>query len=352
MKKTPSTAIFGVLAMLMLILDSQTAMSSAKVGVELCIQVIIPSLFPFFILSGIISSTMLGRKIKFLRPVGKLCRIPEGSESLLLLGFLAGYPAGAQMIISADQQGALSRKDTERMLGFCCNAGPAFLFGMLSPLFSEKWMLWVLWLIHILSALITGVVLPGGRRDTVRITATPSLSLADSMVKSVKTMGLVCGWVVVFRVILGFGQKLLLCVLPSELQVMISGLLEISNGCVRLSGLRLEGMRFLFAGIFLSAGGLCVWMQTKSVTGDIGTGMYLPGKVLQILITTILSICLQGVFPRESGIAVPYIILLPLGCIFVIFVCMLYRKLGMEKAEKLLYNKDNQSAKESLYVVS
>ncbi len=346
-------AIWGAIAMLILIFDGKTALISAQEGIKLCLRTVIPSLFPFFVLSGVISSTLLGRNIKVLRPIGKLCRIPAGSESLLLLGLIAGYPVGAQMIADASQHGYLPRKDRTRMLGFCCNAGPAFLFGMLAPLFTNSRILWVLWGVHIASALLVGILLPGKSNDAVKIpTATP-LSISDSLGKGVKTMSLVCGWVVAFRVLLGFCERWILWAFPAPIGVLLSGLLELSNGCVQLSRLSSEGLRFVLAGIFLSLGGVCVYMQTKSVTGQPGTGWYLPGKVLQSLISLLICLILQKLlFSATERFSIPISALLIIGAITILIAYGIHMKLGMEKKARMLYNIENLSTKESDYAIS
>ena len=98
----------AICAMLIIILDTKTAMSGAIEGIQLCIWTVLPSLFPFFILSGIINSNLLGISIRPLRPLTKLCKIPKGGESLLLLGYFAGYPVGAQLITQEYYNGKLS----------------------------------------------------------------------------------------------------------------------------------------------------------------------------------------------------------------------------------------------------
>lgn len=350
MKIRIAPAAFCAVAMMILILEGKTAYSSAQAGIELCLKAVIPSLFPFFILSGVISSTLLGSRIKILRPIGKICRIPPGSESLLLLGMIGGYPVGAQMISNATQSGNLSNRDSRRMLGFCCNAGPAFLFGMLSPLFRDKWILWVLWAVHIASALITGCILPGENAVDAKIPTGTPLTISDSLGKAVKTMGLVCGWVVAFRVLLGFLDRWLFGMLPMAMRILISGILELSNGCLLLSQLPDEGLRFVFAGLFLSLGGLCVFMQTKSVTATTGIGWYLHGKLLQSLISLFLCLVLQScIFTGSSQLS---FLSIPIGLAVILCTFGIRKKLGMEKTEKMLYNTENTSEKETGYAIS
>ena len=84
-------AILGCAAMLVLILDARTALSGAKEGVELCLWTVIPALFPFFVASNLLSGNLNAR---FLRPLGKLLRLPQGAEPILLAGFLAGIRLG------------------------------------------------------------------------------------------------------------------------------------------------------------------------------------------------------------------------------------------------------------------
>ena len=132
--------IYGIcisIAMLIIILNGRFSANSVQSSIELCIQTVIPALFPFFILSCILNSCFIGQRFVFLDPIRKFCRIPSGTESILLVGLLAGYPVGAQLITDAYQQGALSKENAHRMLGFCSNAGPAFLFGMLATAFSK-----------------------------------------------------------------------------------------------------------------------------------------------------------------------------------------------------------------------
>ena len=101
MKHRIRTGIFASLGMLLLILDTKTAIQGAQEGIRLCIMTVIPSLFPFFVLSSLLTGALTGVRLRFLRPIGKLCRMPAGSESLLLIGMLGGYPTGAKSAADA-----------------------------------------------------------------------------------------------------------------------------------------------------------------------------------------------------------------------------------------------------------
>lgn len=334
--------IGGILAgcaMMVIILDTKTALLGAQGGLQLCIQTVIPSLFPFLLLSGVIKNSLLGLSISSLRPIGKICKIPAGSESLLAIGMLAGYPAGAQIVADAYKDDELPLPAARRMLGFCSNAGPAFLFGILSPLFENKGAVWLLWGIHIISALIVGCLLPeNGGADCV-IEQDNSVTLPQALEKAVKTMAIICGWVITFRIILAFCTRWFLWRFPIAVQVLFSGFLELSNGCILLKELPNDGIRFVIAGAMLAFGGLCVCMQTTSVTATTGTGFYFPGKILQMFISILLCCLLQPVVMPSTQVFV-----LPASAFFILLlltaICihLIRGKKVVAFGKRMLYN--------------
>ncbi len=326
-------------AMMIIILDTKSALLGAQTGLALCLQTVIPSLFPFLLLSGIIKSNLFGQQIKFLRPIRKICKIPAGSESLLIIGMLAGYPAGAQMVAEAYEDGDLPLPAARRMLGFCNNAGPAFIFGILGPLFENSGAVWMLWGIHLISAIIVGYLLPGNGNFDCVMSRNKSISLPQALENAVRTMAIICGWVITFRVILLFCSRWFLWRLPLAIQVLFSGFLELSNGCILLNKLPNDGIRFVIAGAMLAFGGLCICMQTMSVTEGIGTGYYFPGKMLQTLISILLCCILQPIVISHTQIFV-----LPASAFFVLLlltgICihLIRAKKVVAFGKRMLYN--------------
>lgn len=290
-RKQIVTGITAAAAMAVLILDSRTALAGGQEGIGLCIRSLIPSLFPFFVLSGLITHAFTGTSLPILRPVGRIFRIPAGCESLLIPAFLGGYPAGAQCVGQAYHQGNISRSCAQRLLLFCNNAGPAFLFGVLGPVFPSVGTLWALWGIQIGASLLCAWLIPGSE-ESGRMIPGGDFSLTDSLSASVRIMGNVCGWVILFRVLIAFLERWLLWLLPEEAQVAVSGILELSNGCCGLIGIPDLRMRFLICSGMLSFGGLCVAMQTASVSGGLSLLPYLGSKVVQ----SVFCLCVSAAF--------------------------------------------------------
>ncbi len=309
------TGIGAAVGILVLILDAKAAILGAKEGLILCFEVIIPSLFPFFVLSILLTGSLSGRGAPVLRPLGRLLGIPAGGEGIFLTGLLGGYPTGAQAVAQSFHAGQLSEDAAKRMLGFCSNAGPAFFFGVLALQFPKMWMVWALWIIHILSALLVGITLPGKDTGRCEIAATAPITLPQALKKAIGVTANVCGWVILFRVILYFAGRWFLWMMPQGGQVGIYGFLELANGCCQLHLLENIGMRFVCCCAMMAFGGLCVGMQTASVAGSLGMGAYWRGKVMQTLYSFLIGLIFQMIFfaPNEKWALSPVIPFLIIG---------------------------------------
>lgn len=322
MRKLAAAAL-PALGMLLLIIDSKTALRGALDGITMCLQTVIPALFPFFILSILLSTSLLGIHLPMLKLVNRICRCPEGSEGLFLTGILGGYPTGAQAVDLAFERGSVAKADAIRMLGFCSNAGPAFLFGIVAVKFDSPMVAAILWIIHIFSAMATGFLLPGTCTGTRVQLCHQSMSISDAVDRSVKIMARVCGWIILFRIIIAFLEHWFLWLLPTTLQIIISGLLELTNGCCRLHEIESDVLRMIVASILLNLGGLCVAMQTASVTHHVGLGMYFPGKILQSLISIIITALLGTII---YGLEKQHLALLLSACILGIGMMLILLK--------------------------
>lgn len=314
---------FAAVGILVLIFDGQTALEGARQGIDLCTRIVIPSLFPFFLLSCILTSALFGTSFPPLRLLGRLCHVPPGSESLLIPGFLGGYPVGAQTVSNAYHSGQLTKYQANRLLSFCSNAGPAFLFGMVSAYFPGIAYPFLLWLIQLISAVAVSIILPFRRESDIHHVHTPAFSLSDMMKRTLIAMATVCGWVVTFRILICFLDKWCLWMLPKEINTVISGILELTNGCTQLDQIEHIGLRFIVCSGIVSFGGLCVTLQTASVIGTLSLKSYFSGKLLQTIISIILSFLFQMTFSQEKR--VPGAMPIAAVCIESLSVFLLFR---------------------------
>ena len=256
MQKRKLIALTAVAGMLAMILDSRIALSAAAEGVQLCISTVIPSLFPFLFLSGIFGRSCPGAGLPG-QLLGKAYGIPPSMEFMLVPMLLGGYPVGAQCIYEAYRQGTVSKETAQRMLAWCSNCGPAFLFGMLAAFFPSGKLLWLLWGIVLFSVWAASFVFsaPCNARRMDRAASPFGIDAAiGAMLK-------ICGWVILFRVLLGFLNRWFLGAAPAEVRVLCAGLLELSNGSCMLNLIADERIRFCICGVLLA----CIVISSGSL---------------------------------------------------------------------------------------
>lgn len=274
---------------LILILDSRRALDAARSGLELCIKTVIPSLFPFFVIS-IFLTNIPWKKVPFpLHILGNIMNVPKAAESLLIPSILGGYPVGAKCVADLYNKKQIGRKDAERLLAFSSNAGPSFLFGMVSVFFPEKSIIWLLWLIHIFSAVLTAATIPFEKTVCQFEPSIQKQHEASVIYAAAKAMCLVCCWVILFRMIISFLETWVLWILPEWIQTVLVGILELTNGCCQLQNIPDLKLRFIVCSCMLAFGGICVLFQTASVTHGLSIGCYIKGKMIQTLFSYLLS---------------------------------------------------------------
>lgn len=313
-------------AMLILILDGKAALSEAAEGMDLCIKTVIPSLFPFLFLSSVITQSYWGESVPLLELPARLLGIPRGAESILITTVMGGYPAGARAVGDAYAHRTLTREESERLLTFCSIAGPAFIFGMLSSQFPEIHQLWALWSIQLISSAFVAHL---NRKYSVGYAKLDAnqISLSQILNQTTKIIANICGWILLFRILTGFLSRWILWKLPDWSQVLLCGLLELSNGCCTLSQIPNLPIRFMICSIILSFGGVCIVMQTASVIGTLSLKPYLFGKLKQTGFSLILSL-----FYLQHGWTGLII------SIVLIWILLGFFKKGMDFRNKRMYN--------------
>lgn len=138
-KKNFLTIIFFIFT-ISLIIFSKSNIGSVKLGLNLFINSILPSLLPFFIATELLSSTniiqIIGKLLnRFMRPIFNL---PGEGAYAFLIGFISGYPVGAKIVTNLRETGFCTKNEGERMLALCNNSGPLFILGSVRNKFIWK----------------------------------------------------------------------------------------------------------------------------------------------------------------------------------------------------------------------
>ena len=280
-----------------LLLAPQAAASGALQGLRACAARVIPALLPFFVVSRMLTAILLptpGRRAD--RLFRALFGVRAACLPALLTGLLGGYPAGAAAVTELYRAGALSKAEAERALCFCNNSGPGFFAGLIgAAVLGDVRRGLILYGLHALSALMTGLLLPGSAPPAALRTVRrekPVLSslLPEAVQGSCAALLQVSGLIVFFSSMLAVLRAAgLTALLPNRLaEALACGALELSSGILLLSGHGAEAACALLMGW----GGRCVHFQAMSLwqTAGLRPHGYFPAKLLHGLLSAVLAL--------------------------------------------------------------
>lgn len=211
-------------------------------GLLLCVNVIIPSLFPFIALAAFLNKSGLADNIgKVLSPTTRiLFRLPGVTACTVLMGLIGGYPVGGKMIAALYEEEKITARQAHRLFCFCVNPGPAFAISAVGiAVLGNKKLGFLLFASLALSSLLTGIILGvADRKSPLLPTHTvrrEKRGLIDAYVNSVADAAAsiygVCAWVVLFSCIIALLTPLHLI---GWAQAFIACVLECSCGCAML----------------------------------------------------------------------------------------------------------------------
>ncbi|MCL2563622.1 MAG: sporulation protein [Oscillospiraceae bacterium] len=315
------------------------AVQAASDGVALSFNVIVPSLFPFFVLSTLMVRLGLTQYFgRVLDPVMRpLFNVGGVCSSAFVLGFVGGYPVGAKTAVSLYENGQISRVEAERLLAFSNNSGPAFILGVVGVgIFASSRVGLMLYAAHALASVLVGVLFRrwGLRGNAERRIKNAELKgggqiravrfgqvFVESVTKSFQATLNICGFVIFFTV---FIRLLFLAgVIPAvagllggvfaELgfdaewaSMLLIGLIELSSGVWGLRDVAGQmSSAIAMAAFMLGWAGLSVHCQVLSFIGGSGLSVrsYILGKFLHGGISAGLIFLLTRLVPTGTTVA-------------------------------------------------
>lgn len=296
MKRLRSASLLALCGLLIWLLADSTALRDAAMeALGLCARSVIPALFPFLVVSSLLISLGFGewvgpRLSGFMTP---LYRLPGCAAAAVALGLVGGYPIGARTAAQLHRDGLLSREEAQRLLSFCNNSNPVFLLSVLGQgVFGSPGAGLALWLIHVGSALLTGLFFRGRGQKAVRRSAPGRVAVrtvrfSSAFVTAVRegamSMVGICGFVVFFYVLSSpFGH------LQGLFGTAIIGTLELFSLTPRL---RLGFSSFVLAAACTGWGGVSVLCQTAAVLEGSGLSVdsCIKGKAVQAGLSALLA---------------------------------------------------------------
>ena len=327
----------------------QEVSASVTEGLRLSVSVLIPSLFPFFICVNLTSALGLtGVLARVFAPVmRRMFHVSGAGCTAVLCGAAGGYPSGAQCVAALYREGQLSRAEAEYLLLFCNNAGPAFLFGAVGTVLGIGMTgCLLLWGIHLLSALVIGLVNRPKEAPNAALPPIQRANASGAVVEAVRSAGQAVLQITMFVAAFSVLARLLTLasahILPDGACTVLTGMLELSGGIAALAAMPIAlRWKLALASFFLGFGGLCVWMQTQAVlapAGLSGCGMLLA-KLAQGLLAALFTFFLAPLLPETvtaSAGTLPGAF--AAGLLACGGICLGWRKMRVEIPAEIRYN--------------
>lgn len=308
-----------------LVLHAERAAQTGRTAIQLCLEVLIPSLFPFFIVSALIVS--LGYADALSRLFGPLMRglfrVNGRCSAAFALGIVGGYPVGARTAIALYREGACSRTEAERMLAFCNNSGPAFILGVVgSGIFGSARLGLRLYAAHVLASVLVGMLFRFYRRadapeplSAAPRTAPPRFlsAFVDAVGSAASGVLRISAFVVSFAVLTDLlfatgALSTLACWIArldvgldaAHAEALLRGFLEVTTGLRSLASAEANlSAQLAMAACMLGWAGLCVHCQVLAFLEGSGLepGPYIAGKLLQSVLSAGLIALSSRIWP-------------------------------------------------------
>ena len=341
LKRNVLPLIFVVIAILLVVFSSSNLVSAAN-GLTLWATCVVPSLFPFFVITNLLSRTkvvdFMGKLLdKFMRP---LFNVPGIGGFAFVMGLISGYPVGAKIVSDFRENGYVTKDEGERMLAFTNNSGPLFIVSSVGiSLFVDARTGFLLLSTHVLACITVGIILGKfsrksdedyRRRSILReeliiknknktrniehtIKETNSVTFKDlgellgnSINNSISTILMIGGFVVIFSVIISILEQThaleflsrflnpILSLIGFNLNFtapVLSGIIELTNGVKHVSEVIIPeiSQNVVLCAFLLGFGGFSVLLQVFSIVAktDLSIKKYFIGKFLQGTIAAI-----------------------------------------------------------------
>ncbi len=252
-----------------------------------CARAVIPSLFPFLLLTEAFMRTKGGQEaFSFLgKPLSLCFRTSSAGGAVYLVGILFGFPLAAKVLTFYRLSGAISKKEAERLLLFTNNTGPAFIIGGIGikMLGSVRFGI-VLYLIEICVSFLFGCVLGIFCKKEKEVPPPPLLcepfSLPSIVQKSALQMLSICGYIALFSVL----SSLISSFAPTKaFCALIYSLCELGSAAAFISSSLFNALTIPFLAFALCFSGASVYLQAMDFLSktDISSKYYIPVKLLQ-----------------------------------------------------------------------
>lgn len=286
---------------------SSIASNAAKKGIMLCVGVVIPTLFPIFVINGLLVSTGTSHKLSkaLSYPLRKLFKINEIGVYPAVIGLICGAPSGCISLSSTLEENSITRDETSVIAVISSPMSFSFLYATVGIRMLGSIQLGVLlFFINVISAVIAGRILqaitvkkmkdchhaPSLLHQNYHMSFSMSQAISDAASKLIS----ICGAIVFFSSLSGI--VISMSKIPFFVRAITAMFLEVTSGAQIIC----DSMPTNVAFLYLCAG--CGWSGASiicqclsSIHKKASLGLFLIGKCLCSLICLVIGTMINAI---------------------------------------------------------
>lgn len=280
-------------------------LTGAQRGVDICLNTLVPSLFPFMALSSFIMRTdalYIPSKI-FGKATECLFLMPKSAGQIIFMSLIGGYPVGAKLASDALARGEITESEAKRLCIFCMNAGPAFTVTALGVnIYGNAQAGIIIYASLCISSVIIGMLtrfLCDGK-ITVKTNRIEKNVSADDITFSVwdafEATLRICAWVILFSAFLP-------CITAKigKAGEFVGAIAEVTSGSVTVS----KSCPIPVVTALCGFGGFCVHCQVLKYLKQCGLPykIFFAGRLLNSALSAAVCHLILYLFPIEQNVA-------------------------------------------------
>jgi len=276
---------------------------------------VLPTLFPFFILSDFFINYGIVDLISELsKNIMRIFNLSGNCSFVLFGSIISGIPSGARYSKQLLDSNSITEDEANHLITFTHFANPLFIIGTIGSLLLKNVKLgYIILISHILGNIIIGFIFRNRiyieKEDISLNKAFQAMHkkrisnkynfisiLSNSIYNTIDILFLLLGIIIIFLLLSNVISKL---IINENLLLVVKGIMEMTQGVkyVSLSNISLL-MKTIFITFFISFGGLSVHLQISSIINEskIKYKNFLIARILHSFISSILVYILFKLF--------------------------------------------------------
>ena len=298
-------SIFVIYILVNMVLFPQFYLQTTLNGISAWALNVLPCLLPFIFFTKILSSFGLTEKVSrlFARPIKKIYNTSPIASFAFISSIISGYPLGAKVTSDLYESGQISRSDAFKMMSFCSTSGPMFIIGAVGAgMFDSALVGYLIFSAHIIGAFLNGIIY-----RNIKVKELSNKKIIEdknkqynlsSMVLDTSLSVISVGTIIAIFFVVIASLAPILSFLPSNISAFVSGIVEITKGCLDISALPSLTQAILLASFVISFGGISTIFQSLALTSTFKMPIKLMvlQKFTHAMISTLVSLLLIVIF--------------------------------------------------------